>query len=93
MYPNQITPPIPEKKASKKTKRHLEKRMRILEFFLNDIVNIPEFLNNKYVQGFLSISDGPRFQTIKTDVKEYLFRLTKQKVLLTFQIAKIIKVK
>jgi hypothetical protein len=30
MYPNQIVPPIPEKKAAKRTKRHVEKRMKIL---------------------------------------------------------------
>lgn len=29
-YPSFIIPPVPEKKASKKTQRHLEKRMRIL---------------------------------------------------------------
>jgi len=39
--------------------------MKILEYFLNDVVNIVEFINNKYVQGFLSISDGPKFQVLK----------------------------
>ena len=55
-YPTQIVPPIPEKKAAKRTKRHVEKRMRILEYFLNDLVNITEFKNNKYVEGFLRIA-------------------------------------
>lgn len=41
--------------------------MKILEYFLNDLINIPEFLNNKYVQGFLSISDGPKFNSLKSD--------------------------
>lgn len=41
--------------------------MRILEYFLNDLLNIPEFLNSKYVQGFLSISDGPKFNSLKSD--------------------------
>lgn len=54
-YPTQIVPPIPEKKAAKRTKRHVEKRMRILEYFLNDLVAIAEFKNNKYVEGFLRI--------------------------------------
>jgi hypothetical protein len=68
IYPAQIVPPIPEKKAAKRTKRHLEKRMKILEYFLNDLTNIPEFINNKYVQGFLSISDGPKFKNLQNDV-------------------------
>lgn len=67
MYPSQIVPPIPEKKAAKRTKRHVEKRMKILEYFLNDLLNIPQFLNNKYVQAFLSVSDGPKFNSIKSD--------------------------
>lgn len=67
MYPSQIVPPIPQKKAAKKTKRHVEKRMKILQYFLNDLLNIPQFLNNKYVQGFLSISDGPKFNSLKND--------------------------
>ena len=67
MYPSQIVPPIPEKKAAKRTKRHVDKRMKILEYFLNDLINIPEFLNNKYVQGFLSISDAPKFNSLKSD--------------------------
>jgi hypothetical protein len=29
-YPSQIVPPIPQKKAAKRTKRHVEKRMKIL---------------------------------------------------------------
>lgn len=57
VYPTQIIPPIPNKKASKRTQRHVEKRMRILEYFLNDIVNIPELLNNRYVEGFLRLTD------------------------------------
>lgn len=49
VYPTQVVPPIPEKKASKRTQRHVEKRMRILTYFLNDVVSIPEFMNNKIV--------------------------------------------
>jgi sorting nexin-7/30/sorting nexin-8 len=30
LYPTQIVPPIPEKKAAKRTQRHVDKRMRIL---------------------------------------------------------------
>ncbi len=41
--------------------------MKILEYFLNDLLNIPEFLNNKYVQAFLNVSDGPKFNSIKSD--------------------------
>lgn len=40
-YPSYIIPPVPEKKASKKTQRHIEKRMRILEYFLNDLISKP----------------------------------------------------
>ena len=54
-YPTQIIPPIPNKKAAKRTVRHIEKRMRILTFFLNDLVQLPSIFNSKYVEGFLSI--------------------------------------
>ena len=67
MYPTQIVPPIPEKKSAKKTQRHVEKRMRILTFFLNDLVSIPEFLNNKIVEGFLKIKDLAKFTQMKED--------------------------
>lgn len=48
-YPTQIIPPIPNKKASKRTPRHIQKRMRILTMFLSDIVKMPILLNNKFV--------------------------------------------
>jgi hypothetical protein len=67
MYPSQIIPPIPEKKASKRTQRHLDKRMRILTYFLNDLVTIPEFLNNKIVEGFLKTKDNAKFAQMKED--------------------------
>jgi len=67
MYPTQIVPPIPEKKASKRTQRHVEKRMRILTYFLNDLIGIPEFRNNKMVEGFLKIRDGSTFVQMKAD--------------------------
>lgn len=60
-YPTYVLPPVPEKKASKRTQRHIEKRMKILEFFLNDLVSIREILNDKFVQGFLSMTDNVKF--------------------------------
>lgn len=60
-YPSEIIPPIPNKKASKRLPRQILKRMRILTFFLNDIVKMPNFLNNKYVEGFLKISELNKF--------------------------------
>lgn len=54
-YPTFIIPPIPNKKANKRLPRQIKKRMRILTYFLNDIVKMPILLNNKYVQGFLTI--------------------------------------
>jgi hypothetical protein len=53
-FPSQIIPPIPNKKASKRTVRHIEKRMRILTYFLNDLAKLPEIFNSKYVEAFLS---------------------------------------
>ncbi len=67
MYPTQIVPPIPEKKASKRTQRHVEKRMRILTYFLNDIVNIPEFINNRIVEGFLKLVDPAKLAQLKEE--------------------------
>ena len=54
-YPSQIIPPIPNKKASKRTPRQIQKRMRILSMFLNDLVNHSVLFHNKYFQGFLTI--------------------------------------
>ena len=67
LYPTQLVPPIPEKKASKRTQRHVEKRMRILEFFLNDIVNIPAFANNRFVEGFLRLKDPSKLSQLKEE--------------------------
>jgi hypothetical protein len=39
--------------------------MRILTFFLNDLSNIPEIFNNKYVEGFMSISSEQKFDELK----------------------------
>ena len=47
-FPSIILPPIPEKKAAKRLPRQIEKRMRILAHFLNDLIKIPEILNSKY---------------------------------------------
>lgn len=48
-YPSYIIPPIPNKKASKRLPRQILKRMRILSYFLNDLVKNPVLFNNKYV--------------------------------------------
>ena len=48
-YPTQIIPPIPNKKAAKRSPRHINKRMKILTYFLNDLVHKPELFNCKYV--------------------------------------------
>lgn len=43
--------------------------MKILEFFLNDLVSMRDILNDKYVQGFLSMTDNVKFETLKKQVK------------------------
>jgi hypothetical protein len=48
-FPSQIIPPIPNKKASKRSTRQVEKRMRILSYFLNDLLRIPEIVHSKYL--------------------------------------------
>lgn len=48
-------PALPKKKASKKSAEDIEKRMKILAYFLNDIVRLPEVLSLRFLQGFLSI--------------------------------------
>ena len=67
-FPTQLIPPIPDKKASKRTVRHIEKRMRILTFFLNDLVRMPSIFNCRYVEGFLSIKEGGKFEQLKKEV-------------------------
>ena len=49
LYPSLIIPPIPNKKAAKRLPRQIEKRMRILSLFLNDLVGLPEIFNCRYV--------------------------------------------
>lgn len=66
-YPTFIIPPIPQKKAAKRTQRHIEKRMLILEFFLNDLVSIREILNDRFVEGFLSQTDNLKFESMKKE--------------------------
>ena len=41
--------------------------MRILTYFLNDLMNIPEFMNNKIVEGFLKLKDNAKFSQMKED--------------------------
>jgi hypothetical protein len=67
-YPTQLIPPIPNKKASKRTARHIEKRMKILTYFLNDLVKLPEMFNSRYVEGFLSLKDNAKFESLKKEV-------------------------
>jgi hypothetical protein len=66
-YPTQVVPPIPEKKAAKRTQRHVEKRMRILEYFLNDLMAVAEFRNNRYVEAFLRVTEPSKFAKIKEE--------------------------
>ncbi len=61
MYPSLIIPPIPNKKASKRTARHIEKRMKILSYFINDLIKIPEIVNSRYLDGFLSFKEQNKF--------------------------------
>jgi uncharacterized circularly permuted ATP-grasp superfamily protein len=68
-YPTFIIPPVPEKKAAKKTQKHIEKRMKILEYFLNDLVAMREILNDKYVEGFLNVTDSASFAKLKKQVR------------------------
>lgn len=65
-YPGQVIPPIPNKKAHKRLPRQLEKRMKILTFFLNDLFSYPEFINSTYLQAFLSMEDT-KFYSFKKD--------------------------
>ncbi len=41
--------------------------MRILTYFLNDVVNIPEFLNNRIIEGFLKIKDNSKLSQLKEE--------------------------
>jgi len=74
-YPTEIIPPIPNKKASKKLPKQIEKRMKILSHFLNDLIHIPAIFNSRYVEGFLSIDDPNTFQKFKDEVNHFLYRL------------------
>jgi hypothetical protein len=67
-FPTYVIPPIPNKKAHKRTAYQIRKRMRILTLFLNDIVKMPILLNNKYVEGFLLFKDANKFEKLKEEV-------------------------
>lgn len=43
--------------------------MKILEFFLNDLVSMRDILNDRFVEGFLSITDNVIFDRLKKQVK------------------------
>lgn len=66
-YPTYVVPPIPKKNAKKRTQRDLEKRMRILTYFLNDIALIPEIFQSKYVTGFLNMTNESQFEDLKKE--------------------------
>jgi hypothetical protein len=66
-FPTYIIPPIPRKNAKKRTQRDLEKRMRILTYFLTDLASTPEIFQSKYVSGFLSITNESQFEELKKE--------------------------
>lgn len=41
--------------------------MRILEYFLNDLMAVPEFRNNRYVEGFLRVTEPSKFAKLKEE--------------------------
>jgi hypothetical protein len=67
LFPTYIIPPIPKKNAKKRTQRDIEKRMRILTYFLNDLASTPEIFQSKYVSGFLSMTNESQFEELKKD--------------------------
>lgn len=61
-FPTYIVPPIPRKNAKKRTQRDLDKRMRILTYFLNDLATVPEIFQSRFVSGFLSLTNDSQFE-------------------------------
>ena len=52
--------------------------MRILSSFLNDLIKMPEILNSKYFESFLSIKDPNKLEKFKSEVTIFQYRLTKK---------------
>lgn len=66
LFPSHVLPPLPKKDKNKRSARDIQKRMMLLEYLLNDISNIPSIMHNRYVLGFLSVSEA-QFDELKRE--------------------------
>ena len=66
LYPGSFIPPIPLKTLSENSDdKKIEKRMRALEKFLNDVINYPLLKNSNLIYDFLSIEKENEFKECK----------------------------
>ena len=63
-YPRFLIPPIPEKKISPKrfTQEFIEKRMKLLQLFIDKIIQDENFINSDSLSVFLNVSDKNQFE-------------------------------
>jgi hypothetical protein len=54
--------------------------MRILEYFLNDLMAVPEFRNNRYVEGFLRVTEPSKFAKLKEEGEKEGLQVTTSQV-------------
>ena len=72
-YPRLLVPPLPEKKISPKrfNQEFIEKRMKLLQLFLDKIIQDENFINSESLSVFLNVSDKNQFERRFKDLMSY----------------------
>ena len=71
LHPGLPVPPIAKKGGYRRyDDKHLQKRLMILEMFLNKLVQIPELKGDQILENFLKFNDSVMFEKFKSDHKK-----------------------
>ena len=72
-YPRNLLPPLPDKKSGKKrfNPNFLERRMKFLQLFINDVINNESFKANESLTIFLNYNDHTQFEKKMKELNNY----------------------
>jgi len=76
-YPTHFVPSLPRKKKIRSfDDQHLENRMRLLQFFIDTIIDHIELRSSPYLLHFLKVDQREQFNKLKTDQEKLAFRIS-----------------
>ena len=73
-YPRMVIPPLPEKKSGNKRfkQEFIDRRMKFLQIFINDIIKNEEFRANEALPVFLNFNDHNQFEKKMKELNNYI---------------------